>query len=310
MAIDSFPNTAHASRAVTLAEHEQLAAPLTGSGLVGYTGVAPVYADSTGRQVKVRAGVHGLIRGTKFVNATETVVAVTTNTSGNPRKDLLVARLDRSTYQVSFVVIAGVAAATPLAPSPVRTDSIDGSGVFDQPLAEITLANAYTTIADLNLVNRAWWLSKSGYQGFDAAKPPIEPGALFKAADAGITYVGGAAKWQPIYRNISATLAAPAGWSALEFEVSRSGDAVSANLRIARSGSAYGPTGSPQFGPVGVDYRPAKTVWAPYHCTLPPHSGHMIVQADGLIIFGGDGVNPINTGANLIANPTWIMPAL
>lgn len=308
MALDSFPNTPHNNRAISLAENEQLLAPLGGSGLVGYTGITPVYADSTGRQVKVRAGVHGWIRGTKFTNITETIVNVTTNTSGNPRVDLLVARVSRTNYGVTYVVIPGAASATPLAPQPVRNDTIDGSGVFDLPLAEIKVANAYTTVAAGDVKNRAWWLSLSGYQGFAAAPPPVEPGALFRANDAGITYIGTAGgAWQKIYNNGGwvGPVGVPAGWNPLAFHFCRVGDLVVMNVRIIRTGAAVNATTTTVMGNISASYRPAMTIWGVYRCTNGNVS-HAAVTADGEVQFAGtvNGV-AIASGANLLCNMVW-----
>lgn len=309
MAIDSFPNTPHNTRAISLAENEQLLAPLGGSGLIGYTGTTPVYADSTGRQVKVRAGVHGWIRGTKFTNTAETVVSLTTNTSGNPRVDLLVARLTRSTYVVSYVVIAGAAAATPLAPQPVRNDTIDGSGVYDLPLAEIKVANGYTTVAALDVTNRAWWRSVSGYHGLAAAPPPVEAGAFFRANDTGITYIGTAGgAWQKIYFNGGwKSPGVPAGWNPVNFAFIRVNDLVVMNARLIRTGGNVAATVSPVMCVLSEGYRPSMTMWAPYHCTLPDHSSHVAVDTDGTVTFAGTGTTgqEINTNANLLANMVW-----
>lgn len=309
MAIDSFPNTPHNNRAISLAENEQLLAPLGGTGLVGYTGVTPVYGDSTGRQVKVRAGVSGTIRGTRFNNATETVVALTTNTSGNPRVDLLVARLSRSNFTVSFVVIAGTPAATPLAPVSVRNDTVDGTGVWDLPLAEIRVANGYTTVASADVTNRAWWVSASGYHGLAAAVPPVEPGVLFRANDTGITYIGtSGGTWQKLYYNTGwKSVGVAAGWTALAFHFYRVGDLVVMNARLVRTGAAVAGTASVTMGTIADGWRPSMTVWGTYHCTAPDHSSHVAVNADGTIVFAGTGNTDsgIAQNANLMCNMVW-----
>lgn len=309
MAIDSFPNTPHNNRAISLAENEQLLAPLGPTGLVGYTGTTPVYGDSTGRQVKVRAGVSGNIRGTRFNNAAETIVTLTTNTSGSPRVDLLVARLSRTNYTVSYVVIVGTPAATPIAPQPVRNDTVDGTGVWDLPLAEIKVGNGYTTVAPLDVTNRAWWVSSSGYHGLAAAAPPVEPGAIWRANDAGITYVGtSGGSWQKLYYNTGwKPLGVPAGWTAQAFHFCRVGDLVVMNARLVRTGAAIAGTSSAVFGPLGSTYRPSMAVYGVYHCSFPDHSSHIVVGTDGLITFSGtsDTALPISQNATLLANMVW-----
>lgn len=308
MALDSFPNTPHNARVVSLAENEQLwaAAP---SGLIGYTGVTPILGDSSGRQVKVRAGVGGRIRGTRFNDALGTTVAVTTNTSGNPRIDLLVARLTRTNYTVSYVVIPGVAAAAPIAPQPVRNDTIDGSGVFDIPLAEIKVANGYTTIASTDVTNRAWWISSSGYQGLDAAKPPVEAGVFFRSNDSGITYIGtSGGSWQKVYYNSGwYQPAAPTGWTAQTLHFARVNDLVVMGVRLIRTGAALAATVSPVIATLPPAYWPDIDWPGVYHCTLPDHSSHVLVHADnGQVVFSGtSGGDGIAQNATILSSMAW-----
>lgn len=320
MALDSFPNNAHNARAVTLAENEQLWAQ-TPSGLIGYTGVTPAYGDSTGRQVKVRAGTTGRIRGTKFTDAAGTIVAMTTNTSGNPRIDLLVARLSRpatagvtpsDAYTVKYVVIPGAPAAAPVAPAPVRNETTDGSGYWDIPLATINVANNYTTVAATDVTNKAWWVSPSGYQGLDAAKPTtVEPGALYQAHDTGITYIGLAGgTWQRLYYNTGwKALTAPTGYTFAAMHFARAGDVVIMNARIIRSGTVVAAGTNATFGTLSTAFRPGMSIWGVYHCTSPDHSSHVVVNTDGTIIFAADGTDTIAQNANLLSNMVWLAAA-
>lgn len=316
MALDSYPNTAHSNRAISLAENEQIWTA-TPSGLIGYTGVTPVYADSTGRQIKVRAGTAGRIRGTRFADAAGTTVAMTTNTSGNPRVDLLVARLNRpatvgvtpsDAFTVKYVVIPGAPAAAPIAPQPVRNDTSDGTGYWDIPLAEIKVANGYTTVASTDVTNRAWWISPTGYHGLDAAKPPAEPGTIFTANDTGIVYMGSAAgAWFRIYFNTGwKALTAPAGYTFSAMHFARAGDLVVMNARVIRTGATVAAGTNTVFGTLSATYRPGMAVWGVYHCTIPDHSSHVVVGTDGTITFAADGTNTIATNANLLANMVWL----
>lgn len=202
MAYESFPNDQHNDRAVTLAEHEQIVVPFGVSGFLNYTGAPPIYADSTGRQVKLRSGISASIRGTRFNSPTETIIPIAANTSGNTRVDLVVLRLRRQEssvgagdrYTVAPFVIQGVpAAVNPTAPAPVQ-DLTPGVGVFDLPMAAVTVVNGSITITSAQQIPRAYYVTGSGYTGRDAwAKPPADPGALFWAADTGVAYVATAA---------------------------------------------------------------------------------------------------------------------
>lgn len=308
MAVDSFPNIPHNNRVISLPENEQLWAGAP-SGLIGYTGVTPVYADSTGKQVKVRAGVAGRLRGTRFNNATETIIGpFANNTSGQPRIDLVCARLNRpGGYVIGYSIIAGIPAANPIAPQPVRNDTTDGSGFFDQPLAEVKIANNYTSVAGTDVTNRAWWIGPGGYHGFDAAKPPAEAGALFHANDAGITYIGTAAgSWQRLRYNTGwKALTAPTGYTFGAMHFARSGDLVVMNARIIVTRSTIASGTNLTFGTLAQTYRPGMTIWGVYHCTNPDHSSHVAAQADGRIIFAGAS-STIAQGSNLISNMTWL----
>lgn len=316
MAYHTYPTLAWNSRAISLAEHEQLHFS-HGSGLLNYDGTKPVFADSSGRQVKLKAGVNALIRGQRFVVDSETIIdntMIVANSSGQTRIDLVVLRLDRAAsspnaFRVIPAVITGTPAASPIAPSPVRNPAgTSGADFWDIPLAEVTVANGATSLADSTVKNRAWWVTSSGYTGFDDAKPPVEPGVQFRSQDAGITYIGTAGgKWLPIHYNSGwKPLNVPDGWNALTFDFGRTADLVVGNIRLQRTGGNYGATANFQFGILGDAFRPSKSVWAPYQCTIPEHSGHLLVQPDGLIVFAGTS-QPVNTGANIIANPSWIL---
>lgn len=316
MALDSFPNSTHNNRVISLAENEQLWAG-TPSGFINYSGLAPAYADSSGRQVKVRAGVAGRIRGTKFTDVAGSTVAVTTNTSGNPRVDLLVARLSRpatvgvspsDAYTVKYVVIPGAPAAAPVAPQPVRNETTDGTGFWDLPIAEIRVANGYTTVADVNVTNRAWWFSPSGYHGFDLARPPVEPGVLFRGHDTSITYIGTAGgTWQRLhYETGWKAFAEPSDWTFGAMHFARSGNLVVMNARAIRTGPPIGQFTNIIFGLLGTIFRPGMTVWGVHYCTSPDHASHVAVTAAGQIIFAANGVNTVATNAEIISNMVWL----
>lgn len=316
--MESFPNLAHNNRAITLPENEQLLAPLGLSGLLGYTGTVPVYSDATGgRAVKLRAGVKATIRGTRFNNATETVIGsdvIVANTSGLPRIDLVVLRLNReavspNAYTITPVVITGVPAATPLVPSPVRNDTTDGSGFWDIPLADFDVPNGATSIAVDKVRNRAWWVTGSGYTGLDAARPPVEAGVVFRANDTGITWMGTAAGgWQRLYYNTGwVNVTPPTGWAASTFSFARVGDLVVMSARITRTGAAVAATTSPVLYTVTEPFRPSQEVFGTYHCSHPDHSSHVVVGTDGTITFGGTGTTGqhIEQGASLLSNMVW-----
>ena len=89
--------------------HELLWSAYHQSGLVGDpTQPAPVFADSTGMQVKFRANRLALLRGQMWSSGDSDVVKeVSTNTSGATRVDLAVLRLDRSSWTVRAHIVEG-----------------------------------------------------------------------------------------------------------------------------------------------------------------------------------------------------------
>jgi hypothetical protein len=153
VAEDSYPCTAHNARSVTEAEVERLLAPI-GEGVLGAASdTAVAYADSSGRQAKIRAGKLVLLRGQVWDSGTaETVKSFATNTSGSTRIDRLVLRLDRSTRTVRTAILQGVAGAG--VPALTRQTNT-ASGVYEYPILRVSLANNYTTIAPSDVTYEA-----------------------------------------------------------------------------------------------------------------------------------------------------------
>lgn len=153
MSEDSFPSTPHNARALTESEWEQLGS-IIGSGVIGTSSdTAVAYADSSGRQVKIRAGKTAFFGGQIWLSgSTETIKAFDTNTSGSTRIDRLVWRLDRSTYTLRTVIVKGA----PGAGVPALTRQTGSSGVYEWPLLQVSLANNFTTIAPADVLYEAW----------------------------------------------------------------------------------------------------------------------------------------------------------
>lgn len=164
MAQKSRPDPASGS-VVTADEYEALGIGFLEDGLLGSpTDTATVFADSTGRQVKVRAGKLGNVRGYQWFSdptVDEIIASLPANTSGNPRIDRLVLRLDRATRTVRTQYLQGTAAASPSAPALTQNTSLS-SGLYDFPLARWQIANGYTTITAGDIVTEAWYPQPSG----------------------------------------------------------------------------------------------------------------------------------------------------
>lgn len=316
MAVDSYPNNAHNNRAISLAEHEQILRPFGRTGFLNYSATLPVYAGAAARTLFLRLGVQGTVRGTRFSITSEHTIGpdvILANTSGSPRRDLLVMRLDRQAadpnkFTISPVVITGAPAAVPVAPSPVNNDTLDGSGVWDFPVTEIPVPNGATTLTLASSDFRGWWCTPSGYTGLDAAKPPIEPGLIFRANDTGVTYVGSnVGKWQRLYINSGwINVGLPSGWSGF-LGFYKVGDLAVMSARVTRTGAALAATVSPLLYTVAESFRPAQATYGVYHCTLPDHSSHVAIGTDGAVIFSGTATTALNIAQNstLLSNMAW-----
>jgi hypothetical protein len=113
------------------------------------TGLA-VFGDSSGRQVKAPLGT-AWVRGHFYQSTAEEVLAVGANASGNPRIDTVVLTLDPTANSIVLAIVAGTAAAAPVPPTLTQTDT----GVYQYPLANVTVANGAATIAATDVTPRA-----------------------------------------------------------------------------------------------------------------------------------------------------------
>lgn len=121
-------------------------------GTTPHTTEFQVYADSSGRQVKVRLG-RALLYGHPGWTTAEKTLALDTADATNPRIDLVVLRLDRVANKVILAAKTGTPAATPAAPGLTQTDL----GVFEIPLGEVDVAAGATTIAAAAVRDRRQW---------------------------------------------------------------------------------------------------------------------------------------------------------
>lgn len=129
------------------------------------TGVLPgflldleVFGDSSGRQVKVRTGA-AIVEGHYYdSDATETL-ALAANSSGNPRRDLVVVRVNTSVVPatITLVVIQGTPSGSPTTPAHSTTSTI-----YDLPLGYATVADGAVTIDAGDVVDLRVWARPRG----------------------------------------------------------------------------------------------------------------------------------------------------
>lgn len=161
MAESSWPSPDN-SHAVTDIQYEQLVTPAA-HGLIGSPSDTPaVYADSSGKQVKIRPGKAAWLRGHRWASdpSVDIIQALASNTSGNTRIDRIVLRYSRTTYNVNLAVLQGTPSGSPVVPA--LTQQTGTTGVFEIPLARVTLANNYSTVAAGNVTPEAWYLGTGG----------------------------------------------------------------------------------------------------------------------------------------------------
>lgn len=99
-------------------------------------------AGTPAKTVEIDTGAI-LIEGVMIDSDQVKTLNFTDNTSGNPRIDRVVARLDNTNRLIEFDVLVGTPAASPTAPSLTRTTT-----TYELSLAQVYLANGYSTITD------------------------------------------------------------------------------------------------------------------------------------------------------------------
>lgn len=104
-----------------------------------------VYADSTGMRVKVKSG-RAQLRGFHYVSDAEEILTIAAANPSNPRIDRVVLHLDTTANTAALEVMAGTAAASPVAVTITNTAT-----QFYLPLAQVRVNAAVSTIAAGNV---------------------------------------------------------------------------------------------------------------------------------------------------------------
>lgn len=129
-------------------EFSQMARVWTPNGVIGVAGDAnlKVIGDSSGMVAKVAPG-RASVQGYHFVSTGWVSVSIGSNSSGSPRMDVVVVRLDPSTDSLSLEVKAGTPGSNPVAPTLSRADV----GVYEIPLAYVRVNNGAVSITSDNV---------------------------------------------------------------------------------------------------------------------------------------------------------------
>lgn len=160
MAESSWPTTA-GGRAINDVQWELMARGLAADGIIGMPSeTAPVYGDSTGMQVKIRANKTAIVRGHGWTSgSSDFTKAIASNSSGQARIDLIVLRLTRSTWAVTTEVRQGTPASSPQPPTLTQDAPGAGTGVWEIPIAQVAVGHGVSTITAANVTNVAWYTS-------------------------------------------------------------------------------------------------------------------------------------------------------
>lgn len=194
MAQSSWPSPDD-SRVVDDLSYEKLVAGQYVDGQLGSPSDTPlVYADGSGRQVFLRAGRYAVLRGHGWTSGgTDVTLAVGANTSGSTRIDLVVLGLDRATWNVTAYVKAGTAGA---GISPALQTDTGSTGIFEIPLAEVTVPNAASVTSAGQVKPRAWWIRSDGVASAGTDTRPPAPTTGDRLWESGTSYIWNGSIWE------------------------------------------------------------------------------------------------------------------
>lgn len=193
MTQSSWPSPA-SSRTVTDLQYERLVANQYMDGLIGSPTDAPlVSATGSGLQVFVAASRYAQVRGHGWTSGASTLtLTIGANTSGSTRTDLVVLGLSRSTWDVTVYVKAG----TPGSGAPsLQTDTGD-TGIYEIPLAEVTVLNGASAISSGQVKTRHWYARPDGIASASSDTRPPSPTPGMRMWENGSSYVWNGSIWE------------------------------------------------------------------------------------------------------------------
>lgn len=102
--------------------------------------------------VDVLAG-SALVQGIAYINTATVSFVIAANASGNPRIDTIILQADYALQTVRLVVLQGTPAASPAVPTLTQSANV----LWEIPLADIAVANGFTTITNAVITPRHEW---------------------------------------------------------------------------------------------------------------------------------------------------------
>lgn len=128
------------------------------------------------KNIEVQTG-SAFVEGIFYITDAVVTKTISDNTSGQPRIDLVVLRTIYADREMRVYVIEGTPAAIPVAPSPTQ---VDGT-TWDEPLAEVEVANGFATLSDGDITDRRSWANLLANQSLkNNSGAPIAAGGVVK----------------------------------------------------------------------------------------------------------------------------------
>lgn len=306
MAELSYPTSGGGS--VTDTKYEQLIGQYGPSGLVGDYNASQklVYADSTGRQIKIRANRAAIVRGFRWeTDSAGLTVPIAANSSGQLRYDRVVLRLDRSTWTVSLVVIQGQPSASPSNPDYYQQEG--PTGYWDLRLARVAVASGAVTIAAGDVQHQAFHIGGWATRG-ERGWPPATAGYgnFYYSYDASRMYTTIDNQYRIIGEsgNITSQGAGASGWDTKWIYYTRWNGFVYMHGYPLRSGGNLSAGTDSNICTIPSVYRPPNDIFLVAYAGNAAMQCH-ITASTGLLRLLGYGIG-FNTGAALTIHPvTW-----
>lgn len=130
--------------------------PFLGSGTQPDDGLKVQAKTVPNTQIEVLIG-SALVQGIFYLNDATVSFTIAANASGNPRIDTVILRADYTAQTVRLFVLQGTPAASPTPPALTQSAGV----TWEIPIADIAVANGFSTITNANITSRHEWANMS-----------------------------------------------------------------------------------------------------------------------------------------------------
>lgn len=124
------------------------------SGAEPLDGLKVTESTPNAATVEVLSGA-ALVQGIAYLSDDTETLAIAANASGNARIDTIILQADYALQTVRLAVLTGTPAASPAAPALTQNPGV----LWEIPIANIAVANGFTTIANSNITQRQEWVN-------------------------------------------------------------------------------------------------------------------------------------------------------